>query len=117
MKTINRLLLITLLLLPNLVFAASESSGVGKITSLNLAANGAILKVTFSQPYVNPGNCGAANAYIRELDDSPVNQRFYSTALAAYIAKKDVKFWIDDCTTNPWWTDTYPRIWGIEIID
>jgi hypothetical protein len=57
----------------------------------------------FSRDVVNSANCEGADFYVRELDDSAASDRFLRVVLAAHLASKKVKFWINGCTKAKWW--------------
>jgi hypothetical protein len=41
--------------------------------------------------------------------------RFLKALLAAHLAGRKVKFWIDGCTRQQWWGKTRPLIYDIYI--
>lgn len=95
----------------------ADGSGFGTITQFYVNRAGNLVRIHFSEPIVNPSNCGGAAFYIGELDDTPGSDRFYSALLAAYTAKKQVNFWISGCTQGSWWGSTRPKIADIYIKD
>ncbi len=90
-------------------------SGNGKITQLYINATGTLVRVKFSQPIKNPGNCPRSEFYIRDLYDNSGSDRFLSALLAAYTAQKNVSFWVDGCTERNYWGGTWPRIHDIHM--
>jgi len=105
-------LLFSLLLISSSIFAA-EGSGVGKIKELYIDAQGTFVRLQFSQPIKNPENCQKAVFYMLELDDSPGSNRYLSSVLAAYMAQKNVSFWINGCTKKSYWGGTQPQLHDI----
>lgn len=93
----------------------STSSGKGLITQFYMNSHGNFLRVKFSKDVVNPAGCEGEDFYINELTDTEGSNRFYSTVLAAYMAKKEVSFWISGCSNNRYWDKTRPRIWDIYV--
>jgi len=92
-------------------------SGWGSITELYVDAAGTVLRVRFSAEIVNPGDCEGADFYVRELDESVASERFLRVVLAAHLADRRVKFWIDGCSRAQWWGKTRPQIYDIYIAD
>jgi hypothetical protein len=92
-------------------------SGWGKITEAYVNAEGSVLRLQFSESIVNPGNCEGADFYVRELDDDVASDRFLRVVLAAHLAGRKVKFWIDGCSESKWWGKTRPQIYDIYIGD
>lgn len=92
-------------------------SGWGNITELYLDAAGTVLRVRFSGEIVNPGGCEGGDFYVRELDDSTASDRFLRVVLAAHLADRRVKFWIDGCSKSRWWGKTRPQIYDIYLAD
>ena len=90
-------------------------SGWGKITELYVDAKVSVLRLDFSQPIVNPAKCEGADFYVLELDDSVASDRFLRTVVDAYLADREVKFWIDGCSKSQWWGKTRPQIFDIYI--
>jgi len=111
-----KLLMITIILLGSQLTTAGEMSGLGTITGINMPASGEMIRINFSLPFKNPSNCTGSDMYIKEITNDASN-RFVSTVLAAYMAKKQVEFWIDGCTTKTWWGKTQPQIYDIYIHD
>lgn len=92
-------------------------SGWGKITEVYVDAGVTVLRLQFSESIVNPGKCEGADFYVRELDDSIASDRFLRVVLAAHLAGRKVKFWIDGCSKSRWWGKTRPQIYDIYISD
>ena len=69
----------------------------------------------FSRDVVNPANCEGADFYVRELDDSATGDRFLRVVLAAHLANKKVKFWINGCTKGEVVGKTRPQIYDVYI--
>jgi hypothetical protein len=92
-------------------------SGWGRITEVYVDAAGTLLRVQFSGKIVNPGGCEGADFYVRELDDSVASDRFLRVVLAAHLADRRVKFWIDGCSKAQWWGKTRPQIYDIYVAD
>ncbi|BDU40901.1 hypothetical protein [Vibrio nigripulchritudo] len=113
MKVIKTILFSTLFLLPNLVLASGVSSDKGQIKLINMQREGNFVRVDFSQPIKNPGNCEGTSFYVAELNDSAGSNRFYSALLAAYTSKQTVNFWISGCTKQKYWGQTRPAIYDI----
>lgn len=90
-------------------------SNWGKITEFYVDAKGSVMVLHFSRDIVNPANCEGADVYVRELDDSVASDRFLRVALAAHLANRKVKFWIEGCTKAKWWGKTRPQIYDIYI--
>ena len=90
-------------------------SNWGTITELYVDAQGTLIRVDFSREVVNPANCEGAEFYVRELDDSAASDRFLRVVLAAHLANRKVKFWIDGCTKAKWWGKTRPQIYDIYV--
>jgi hypothetical protein len=118
MKSITTILPLAFLsILPSLVSAAGSSSGWGTISEFYVSGNGAVIRIRFSEEIINPGECGAGEFYMKELDDSAGSNRFYSAMLAAYSSKKQVQFWVLGCTDIAWWGNTRPVIHEVSIRD
>ncbi len=92
-------------------------SGWGKIEEVYVDAQGSVLRLQFSEKVVNPGGCEGADFYVRELDDSVASDRFLRVVLAAHLAGRKVKFWVDGCSKSQWWGKTRPQIYDIYIAD
>lgn len=87
----------------------------GRITQFYVDAKATVMVLQFSRAVVNPMNCEGADFYVRELDDSAASDRFLRTVLAAHLANRKVKFWIEGCTKEKWWGKTRPQIQDIYI--
>jgi hypothetical protein len=107
--------IIIYLLLFSGITSAGVGSGAGTIDQLYTKADGSMVRVLFSNGIKNPdpGSCPDNRWYIVELDSSAGSNRFYSTLLAAYMAKKSVSFWVDGCTTETYWSTRSPTITDI----
>jgi hypothetical protein len=92
-----------------------DGSNWGTITEFYVDARGSVMRLDFSRAIVNPGNCEGADFYVRELDDSAASDRFLRVVLAAHLANRKAKFWINGCTTAKWWGKTRPHITDIYI--
>jgi hypothetical protein len=92
-------------------------SGWGKITEAYIDAEVSVIRLLFSESIVNPGGCEGTDFYVRELDDSAASDRFLRVVLAAHLAGRKVKFWIDGCSKSRWWGKTRPQISDIYIAD
>jgi hypothetical protein len=103
--------------LPSLAAADDDGDGSnwGRITEVYVDAKGTVLRLQFSREVVNPGKCEGGDFYVRELDDSPGSDRFLKTVIAAHLANRKVKFWIEGCTRAKWWGKTRPQITDIYI--
>jgi hypothetical protein len=108
---IYKLLLVSVLF-PSASFAGI-SSGTGKITQLNVIANGTRMMIRFSQPIQNPENCEGADFYVYEFTESNPADKFYAAVLAAYTSQADISFWISGCTTSQHWGATRPKPFDI----
>lgn len=98
------------------VYADGEAgSDWGKITEVYVDAEGSVLRLQFSRTVVNPARCEGGDFYVRELDESVASDRFLRIVLAAHLANRKVKFWIDGCTKSRWWGKTRPQISDIYI--
>lgn len=97
--------------------AADEGDGSnwGTIKQLYVDAAGTVLRIDFSRDVVNPSGCEGGDFYVRELDGSPASERFMKTVVAAHLANKKVKFWVEGCTKARWWGKTRPQIIDIYI--
>lgn len=95
--------------------AQGDGSNWGKITEVYVDAKMSVMYVKFSREIVNPANCDAADFYMRELDGSEASDRFVRVVLAAHLANRKVKFWVDGCTKSQWWAKTHPVIHDIYI--
>jgi len=95
--------------------AQGDGSNWGKITELYVDAKMSVVRLSFSRPVVNPSNCEGGDFYMLELDDSPDGERFLRVLLAAHLANRKVKFWVDGCTKAQWWGKTRPQIYDIYI--
>lgn len=119
----KKILLMTLLVVyamtsPVLAWAEDgEGSGWGKITEIYVDAQGLVLKLEFSGKIVNPSGCEGMGFYVRELDDSIASDRFLRVVMAAHMAGRKVKFWIEGCSRSKWWGKTRPQIFDIYIAD
>jgi len=103
---------------PGVVFGDSGTgSGWGRIKEVYVDAEGSVLRLQFSGDIVNPGGCEGADFYVRELDDSIASDRFLRIVMAAHLARRKVKFWIDGCSQAQWWGKTRPQIYDIYISD
>lgn len=112
-----RALLIALTLAPVSAWAEGDGSNWGKITEFYVDAKMSVMRLHFSRPVVNPGNCEAADFYMLELDGSAASENFVRVVLAAHLADRKVKFWIDGCTSQRWWGKTQPLIYDVYIGD
>lgn len=92
-----------------------RSSGTGTITQFYTNPTGTFLRIKFSEGIINPDACEGTSFYIAELDDSTGSDRFFSTVLAAFMAKKNVSFWVNGCTSRRFWDKTRPRIRDIYV--
>lgn len=102
----------------NVLLAEDDAgSGWGKITEAYVNAEMTVLRLQFSESIVNPGNCEGADFYVRELDDGIASDRFLRVVLAAHLAGRKVKFWIDGCSKSRWWGKTRPQIYDIYVAD
>ncbi|GLQ76324.1 hypothetical protein [Vibrio penaeicida] len=113
MKVIKFILLSVIVLIPSLSFAAGVTSDKGQVKLINVQREGNFVRVDFSQPIKNPGNCEGASFYIAELSDSSGSNRFYSALLTAYTSKSTVSFWVSGCTKQKYWGQTRPAIFDI----
>ncbi|KPK54774.1 MAG: hypothetical protein AMJ59_24590 [Gammaproteobacteria bacterium SG8_31] len=122
-RAVRQIFLTTVLVLTGLsqngVVQAEDDagSGWGKITEAYVNSEMTVLRLQFSESIVNPGNCEGADFYVRELDDSIASDRFLRVVLAAHLAGRKVKFWIDGCSGSRWWGKTRPQIYDIYIAD
>ena len=108
---------VVLALLPLSAGADGDGSNWGKITEFYVDAKMTVMRLHFSRPVVNPGKCEAADFYMLELDGSPASENFVKILLAAHLADRKVKFWIDGCTKAQWWGKTQPLIYDVYIGD
>ena len=92
-----------------------DGSNWGTIEQLYVDAAGTVLRIDFSRDAVNPSNCEGAEFYIRELDDSVATDRFLKTVVAAHLANRKVKFWVQGCSKAQWWGKTRPQIIDVYI--
>ena len=97
--------------------AADEGDGSnwGTIEQLYVDAAGTVLRIDFSRDVVNPSGCQGGDFYVRELDGSPASDRFVKTVVAAQLADRKVKFWVEGCSKAQWWGKTRPQIIDIYI--
>lgn len=100
---------------PRAAGVGGDGSNWGRMTEVYVDAKGSVLRVQFSRPVVNPSGCEGGDFYMLELDDSPGADRFLKALLAAHLAGRKVKFWIDGCTKQQWWGKTRPLIYDIYI--
>jgi hypothetical protein len=96
---------------------SGAGSGWGRITEVYVDAQGSVLRLQFSGDIVNPAGCEGGDFYVRELDDSVASDRFLRIVMAAHLAGRKVKFWIDGCSESRWWGKTRPQIYDIYIAD
>lgn len=115
MKQFVRFLLVIAAALHPAAHAQGDGSNWGKITELYVDAEMTVLRLQFSRPIVNPANCEGGDFYVRELDGSEASDRFMRAVLAAHLANRNVKFWIEGCTAAQWWGHTRPQIHDIYI--
>jgi hypothetical protein len=97
--------------------AEGDGSNWGTITEFYVDAKMTVMRLTFSREVINPSNCEAGDFYMLELDDSPASERFVRVVLAAHLANRKVKFWVDGCTRQQWWGKTRPLIYDVYIGD
>ena len=95
--------------------AEGDGSNWGTITEFYVDAKMTAMRLTFSRDVINPSNCEGGDFYMLELDDSPASERFVRVALAAHLANRKVKFWVEGCTKKKWWGKTRPLIYDIYI--
>ena len=97
--------------------AADEGDGSnwGTIEQLYVDAAGTVLRIDFSRDVVNPSHCEGGDFYVRELDNSPASDRFVKTVVAAQLADRKVKFWVEGCSRAQWWGKNRPQIIDIYI--
>lgn len=112
MRTI---MFVCLLLLVGSSTNAGVTSGTGTIKMVNIRADGTVMRIDFSQPIQNPDGCGAAEFYVRELGTDAGSNRFVAAVLSAYMANRQVSFFISGCTQNPYWGATRPMPFDIYI--
>ena len=103
--------------LPLSAGAEGDGSNWGRITEFYVDAKMTVMKLQFSRPAINPGNCEAGDFYMLELDGSAASENFVRVVLAAHLANRKVKFWVDGCTKERWWGKTRPLIRDIYIGD
>jgi hypothetical protein len=111
MKKISVLTVVASLLIGGTA-AAGAWSKKGTINVVRLPGSGDSIRIDFSEDIVQPDEdnpCGGAEYYIRELDETAGSSRFVSAVLAAFLAGKQVSFWIKNCTTNAHWGSTRPQ--------
>lgn len=118
----RKLFLITVLVAAGSLSGAAadddgDGSNWGKIKEVYVDAAGTVLRVDFSRTPVNPSKCEGADFYIRELDNSPASDRFVKTVVAAHLANRKVKFWINGCSKHRWWGKTQPQFIDMYIGD
>jgi len=98
------------------VFAeGGATSGDGYITEFHINASGNLLRVKFSLPIVNPGQCQNTEFYVAELDDTPGSTRFVAILYSAYLEHKKVAFYIHECSKEQWWGATRPKLYDVSI--
>ncbi len=98
--------------------AVAESgamSGDGYITEFYMNAQGNLLRVKFSLPIVNPGQCQNTEFYVAELDDTPGSTRFVAIMYSAYLEHKKVGFYIHECSKEQWWGATRPKLFDVYL--
>ncbi len=111
-----RYLIITFLVLITFNANAGVNTDWGTITELTTNSSGSYIRLRFSEPIQNDG-CEGVEYYMKELDETSGSNRFMSTVLAAYTARKQVKFWISGCTSAQFWGKTRPQISTIWVKD
>ena len=117
MRLIGNLLRIisgTSLLIMSTSAIAGESSGRVRITELYMPASGGLVRVRVDKPIVNPDQCGGSEFYIKELTAAQ-EDRFVSVVMSAFLAGKEVSFWISGCTTGSYWYATRPVMSDIYV--
>lgn len=98
------------------VFAeGGTTSGDGYITEFYVNAPGNLLRVKFSLPIVNPGQCQNTEFYVAELDDTPGSTRFVAILYSAYLEHKKVAFYIHECSKEQWWGATRPKLYDVSL--
>ena len=104
-------------ILPSAAPRAEVDAGTdwGERRQFYVDAKATVMVLQFSRAIVNPMNCEGADFYVRELDDSAASDRFLGVMLAAHLANRKVKFWIEGCTKAKWWGKTRPQIYDIYI--
>jgi hypothetical protein len=117
LNAMSALVLAVLLCCPAAHAQQEDGSGWGRMTEVNVDAEGKVLRIDFSKDIVNPGNCEGGDFYIRELDGSAASEQFVRVVLAAHLANRKVKFWIVGCTKSKWWGKTRPQIIDIYVGD
>ena len=115
----RQFIVLTVLIIAGIIPAAAHAEGIGsnwgKITEVYVDAKVSVVRLRFSRPIVNPAGCEGADFYALELGDSAASDRFLRIVLAAHLANRKVKFWIDGCTKSQWWGKTRPQIYDIYI--
>jgi hypothetical protein len=96
-------------------FAEPKLSGEGKITSLNIPADGSYVRIYFSKPVVDPADCKGGDFYMLEFGsiEPAAASRFLSALMAAYLSNKTVNFWVNGCTQNVHWGAKRAQIYDI----
>jgi hypothetical protein len=118
---VKHLIVSTVLVVAGMLQAAAANaegnagSGWGRITQVYVNAEVSVMRLEFSETIVNPADCEGADFYVRELDDSAASDQFARIVLAAHLADRKVKFWIDGCSKSRWWGKTRPQIIDIYI--
>lgn len=98
------------------VFAEDGAmSGDGYITEFYMNAPGNMLRVKFSVPIVNPGQCQNTEFYVAELDDTPGSTRFVAILYSAFLEHKKVAFYIYGCSKEQWWGATRPKLYDVYL--
>ena len=100
---------------PSVAEDDGDGSNWGKIVEVYVDAAGTVMRLDFSREVVNPSGCEGGDFYIRELDNSPASERFVRTVVAAHLANRKVKFWVQGCSKARWWGKTRPQIIDVYI--
>lgn len=91
------------------------SSGDGYITEFYMNVSGNLLRVKFSLPIINPGQCENTEFYVAELDDTPGSTRFVAILYSAYLEHKKVAFYVYGCSKEKWWNATRPKLYDANL--
>ena len=91
----------------------STSNGTGRITYVNAESN--IVRIRLDATDLkNPDNCGKTDVVMLK-GDSKNEERQYALIMAAFMANKPVKVYLNGC--EPGWGTTFPRLSAIYVLE
>ena len=108
-KTFKIFLLFVIFITSTTALAASGSSSWGKVSEVYVHGGWTMVRVTGVSE--NPSQCTGITYYALHPSDANY-EVLHSTLLAAHLANKDVRFWLNGCSGQ---NNKYPHIVSVFI--